>query len=49
MGRDLILFYVWFIFNITILFCVLIAIFEWFIPKVGSFITKFKNLKGGAV
>jgi len=49
MGIDEVVFYVWFIFSITILFYVLITILELFFPKVESFISKFKNYltKGG--
>ena len=46
---GLILFYVWWIFSVTVLFCILITIFEWFVPKVGNFIRKLKKLKGGVL
>jgi hypothetical protein len=50
MGKDLILFYVWFIISVTVLFRALLAILELFFPKVESFINKFKNyLKGGVL
>ena len=48
MGIDLILFYVWWIFSITALFYILSLIIEYFIPKAGNLINKFKNyFKGG--
>jgi len=48
MGLNEILFYIWWIFTITVLFFILITIFECFIPKMGDLISKFKNyLKGG--
>jgi len=50
MGISNLLFWIWFIFSITILFCALLAILGLFFPKVESFITKFKNyLKGGVL
>ena len=50
MGLNTILFYFWFVFTLTVLFCALIWILELVFPKCEEFIKKFKNyFKGGVL
>ena len=47
---GLILFYVWFVFTLTVLFYALIWILELVFPKFEGFIKRFKNyFKGGVL
>ena len=49
MGLNEILFYIWFVISITTLFYILSLIIEYFIPKAGDLISKFKNYFKGDV